>query len=60
MHLKEKGFEIETEISVEAVRNGQRIMIVPIKYSAAREPRQNSPHSMTASRSSAPSTGLPG
>ncbi len=32
MHLKEKGFEIETEISVEAVRNGQRIMIVPIKY----------------------------
>lgn len=32
MHLKEKGFEIETEISVEAVRNGQRVMIVPIKY----------------------------
>jgi len=32
MHLKEKGFEIETEISVEAVRNGQRIMVVPIKY----------------------------
>jgi len=32
MHLKEKGFEIETEISVEAVRTGQRIMIVPIKY----------------------------
>jgi dolichol-phosphate mannosyltransferase len=32
MHLTEKGFEIETEISVEAVRNGQRIMIVPIKY----------------------------
>jgi dolichol-phosphate mannosyltransferase len=32
MHLKEKGFEIETEISVEAVRNGQRTMIVPIKY----------------------------
>ena len=32
MNLKEKGFEIETEISVEAVRNGQRIMIVPIKY----------------------------
>ena len=30
MHLKEKGFEIETEISVEAVRNGQRIMVVPI------------------------------
>jgi dolichol-phosphate mannosyltransferase len=33
MHLKEKGFEIETEISVEAVRNGQRVMVVPIKYS---------------------------
>jgi dolichol-phosphate mannosyltransferase len=33
MHLKETGFEIETEISVEAVRNGQRIMVVPIKYS---------------------------
>lgn len=32
MNLREKGFEIETEISVEAVRNGQRIMIVPIKY----------------------------
>ncbi|MEN6609705.1 MAG: S-layer glycoprotein N-glycosyltransferase AglJ [Methanoregulaceae archaeon] len=33
MHLREKGFEIETEISVEAVRNGQRIMVVPIRYS---------------------------
>ncbi|MGA2912034.1 MAG: S-layer glycoprotein N-glycosyltransferase AglJ [Methanoregula sp.] len=33
MNLKEKGFEIETEISVEAVRNGQHIMVVPIKYS---------------------------
>lgn len=32
MHLKEHGFEIETEISVEAVRSGQRIMVVPIKY----------------------------
>jgi len=32
MHLKESGFEIETEISVEAVRNGQRIMVVPIRY----------------------------
>jgi len=32
MNLKEQGFEIETEISVEAVRNGQRTMIVPIKY----------------------------
>ncbi len=33
MNLKEKGFEIETEISVESVRNGQRIKVVPIKYS---------------------------
>ena len=33
MNLKETGFEIETEISVEAVRNGQNIMVVPIKYS---------------------------
>jgi dolichol-phosphate mannosyltransferase len=33
MHLKERGFEIETEISVESVRNGQRVMVVPIKYS---------------------------
>jgi len=32
MHLKETGFEIETEISVEAVRNGQRVMVVPIRY----------------------------
>jgi dolichol-phosphate hexosyltransferase len=32
MNLRETGFEIETEISVEAVRNGQRTMIVPIKY----------------------------
>ena len=34
MHLNEKGFEIETEISVESVRNGQRVMVVPIKYSS--------------------------
>ncbi|MFA6332454.1 MAG: S-layer glycoprotein N-glycosyltransferase AglJ [Methanoregula sp.] len=33
MHLKETGFEIETEISVESVRNGQRVMVVPIRYS---------------------------
>jgi dolichol-phosphate mannosyltransferase len=32
MNLKQKGFEIETEISVESVRNGQRVMVVPIKY----------------------------
>jgi dolichol-phosphate hexosyltransferase len=33
MNLKEEGFQIETEISVEAVRNGQNIMVVPVKYS---------------------------
>jgi dolichol-phosphate mannosyltransferase len=32
MNLKEKGFEIETEITVEAVRNSQRIMVVPVQY----------------------------
>ncbi len=33
MNLRETGFQIETEMSVEAVRNGQHIMVVPIKYS---------------------------
>jgi dolichol-phosphate mannosyltransferase len=33
MNLKQKGFEIETEISVESVRSGQRVMVVPVKYS---------------------------
>jgi dolichol-phosphate mannosyltransferase len=32
MNLKERGFEIETEITVEAVRNNQRIMVVPVQY----------------------------
>ncbi len=32
MHLQESGFEIETEISAEAVKNGQKIAIVPIRY----------------------------
>ncbi len=32
MNLTESGFEIETEMAVEAVRNGQRIMVVPITY----------------------------
>jgi dolichol-phosphate hexosyltransferase len=32
LHLKETGFEIETEISAEAVRNNQRVSIVPIHY----------------------------
>jgi dolichol-phosphate mannosyltransferase len=32
LHLHEKGFGIETEISAEAVRNRQNIHIVPIHY----------------------------
>jgi len=32
LHLKETGFEIETEISAEAVRNDQKIKIVPVRY----------------------------
>jgi len=32
LHLKETGFEIETEISAEAVRNDQKIKIIPIQY----------------------------
>ncbi len=32
LHLKETGFEIETEISAEAVPNDQNIKIVPIRY----------------------------
>ncbi len=32
MTLKETGFEIETEMAVEAVRNGQRIAVVPVRY----------------------------
>ena len=32
MCLKEAGFGIETEISVEAVRNGQQVAVVPIHY----------------------------
>lgn len=32
MRLKEKGFGIETEMTVEAVRNGQRVMVVPVHY----------------------------
>lgn len=32
MHLTESGFEIETEISVEAVRSRQQIAIIPISY----------------------------
>ncbi|MBN1194373.1 MAG: S-layer glycoprotein N-glycosyltransferase AglJ [Methanomicrobiaceae archaeon] len=32
MQLSERGFEIETEIAVEAVRNQQKIDIVPVRY----------------------------
>ncbi len=32
MNLAEQGFGIETEISVEAVRTGQRIGVVPVQY----------------------------
>lgn len=32
MCLKEQGFGIETEISVESVRNGHRVQVVPIRY----------------------------
>jgi dolichol-phosphate mannosyltransferase len=32
MVLAEQGFGIETEISVEAVRNGQRVGVVPVSY----------------------------
>lgn len=34
MTLKEAGFEIETEMAVEAVRHGQRIAVVPVRYLA--------------------------
>lgn len=34
MTLTEAGFEIETEMAVEAVRNGQRFTVVPVRYLA--------------------------
>ncbi|KLK87690.1 glycosyl transferase [Methanoculleus sediminis] len=34
MTLKEAGFEIETEMAVEAVRNGQQVTVVPVRYLA--------------------------
>ncbi len=34
MTLKEAGFQIETEMAVEAVRNGQRVTVVPVRYLA--------------------------
>ena len=32
MNLAEQGFGIETEIAVEAVRNGHRVSVVPVSY----------------------------
>jgi glycosyltransferase (TIGR04182 family) len=32
LQLKESGFEIETEMAAEAVRNGQKISVIPITY----------------------------
>lgn len=32
MNLKESGFEIETEIAAEAVRNELKVMVVPVSY----------------------------
>ena len=39
MDLKEKGFEIETEISVQSVANRQKTVIVPVAY----KPRPGTP-----------------
>ncbi|MDT8357644.1 MAG: S-layer glycoprotein N-glycosyltransferase AglJ [Methanomicrobiaceae archaeon] len=33
MHLKEGGFGIETEMAAEAVRNNQKVAVVPVSYS---------------------------
>lgn len=32
MHLTEEGFEIETEMAAEAIRNGQKVKVVPVSY----------------------------
>jgi glycosyltransferase (TIGR04182 family) len=32
MHLRETGFEIETEMAVQAMKNNQLIMVVPVRY----------------------------
>jgi glycosyltransferase (TIGR04182 family) len=32
LHLKESGFEIETEMAAEAVRHNQDIVVVPVQY----------------------------
>jgi hypothetical protein len=32
MHLRETGFEIETEMAVQAMKNNQHITVVPVQY----------------------------
>jgi len=32
MHLKESGFGIETEMAVQAMKNNQQIMVIPVRY----------------------------
>jgi glycosyltransferase (TIGR04182 family) len=32
MHLREGGFEIETEMAVQAMKNNQKITVVPVQY----------------------------
>ncbi|MDD1675683.1 MAG: S-layer glycoprotein N-glycosyltransferase AglJ [Methanomicrobiales archaeon] len=32
MHLREAGFEIETEMAVQAMKNNQQIAVVPVRY----------------------------
>jgi glycosyltransferase (TIGR04182 family) len=34
MNLQESGFEIETEMAVQAMRTGQKVRVVPIQYKA--------------------------
>jgi glycosyltransferase (TIGR04182 family) len=36
MHLRETGFEIETEMAVQAVKNNQPIAVVPVQYGVRR------------------------
>jgi glycosyltransferase (TIGR04182 family) len=36
MHLKEEGFEIETEMAVQAMKNNQQIAVVPVQYGVRR------------------------
>jgi dolichol-phosphate mannosyltransferase len=32
MHLKEEGFEIETEMAVQAMKNNHQIAVIPVQY----------------------------